>query len=174
MSGSNPRCGCEERSGIHVKKCEDSPFSIILHRIVPALAVTTDLVIPARELRWKAVRSSGPGGQNVNKVATKVELRFLLNESLTLSDSVKARLRRQVAGNLDSEGRVVITCQTARSQRQNLEQAQAMLVAAIQRALIVPRSRRKTKPTSSSRVARLHDKRHTAEKKQARRRSAED
>jgi len=141
---------------------------------VLALQVTPNLVIPAHDLRWKAVRSSGPGGQNVNKVATKVELRFLLKESLALSDSVKARLRRLIAGNLDSEGRVVITCQTARSQKQNLEQARATLVAAIQGALIVPLRRRKTKPTASSRVARLRDKRHVAEKKQARRHSTED
>jgi ribosome-associated protein len=141
---------------------------------VEDLEVTPNLVIPAGELRWRAVRASGPGGQNVNKVSTKVELRFSLNESPSLADSVKARLRRLVAGSLDAEGKVVITCQTARTQRQNLEQARELLTEYVRKALVVPRKRRPTKPSKASRAARLRDKRHTAGKKQARRVRSDD
>jgi len=120
------------------------------------------------------VRASGPGGQNVNKVSTKVELRFELNESEALDDSVKVRLRRLARGSLDAEGRIVITCQTARTQKQNLEQARSLLAETIQRALVVPRKRRKTKPSAASRASRMRDKRHIAEKKQARRATSDD
>jgi len=141
---------------------------------VQALLVTSSLSIPANELRWRAVRASGPGGQNVNKVSTKVELRFELNESEALDDSVKVRLRRLARGSLDAEGRIVITCQTARTQKQNLEQARSLLAETIQRALVVPRKRRKTKPSAASRASRMRDKRHIAEKKQARRATSDD
>ncbi len=141
---------------------------------VQSLLVTPSLSIPASDLRWRAVRASGPGGQNVNKVSTKVELRFELSESAAIEDSVKARLRRLARGNLDAEGRVVITCQTARTQKQNLEQARSLLVEYIRSALVVPRKRRKTKPSAASRASRMRDKRHNAEKKQARRASSDD
>jgi ribosome-associated protein len=141
---------------------------------VQSLQVTPSLRIPAGDLRWRAVRASGPGGQNVNKVSTKVELRFELNESAALEDSVKARLRRLARGNLDADGRIVITSQTARTQRQNLEHARALLVQYIQNALVVPRKRRKTKPSAASRASRMRDKRHNAEKKQARRTASDD
>ena len=106
--------------------------------------------------------------------ATKVELRFNLPESQSLTDSVKSRLRRLVAGSLDAEGKVVVTCQTTRTQRQNLEHARALLVEYIQSALVVPRTRRKTKPSSGARAARLRDKLHTSKKKQARRLLSDD
>jgi ribosome-associated protein len=141
---------------------------------VQSLPVTPSLSIPASELRWRAVRASGPGGQNVNKVSTKVELRFELNESAALEDSVKARLRRLARGNLDAEGRIVITCQIARTQKQNLEHARSLLAKYIQSALVVPRKRRKTKPSAASRASRVRDKRHNAEKKQARRAPRDD
>ena len=78
-----------------------------------ALATPT-LTIPAAELVWTAVRSSGPGGQNVNRVSTKVELRFDFETCAVLSGPVKARLGRIAAGRLDAEGRIVITSQATR------------------------------------------------------------
>lgn len=165
---------CKEQPSNHVKNCEGPRIRDNLTAIVQDLPVTTNLTIPAAELRWRAVRASGPGGQNVNKVATKVELRFDLFQSQSLADSVKSRLRRLVFGSLDAEGKVVITCQTARTQRQNLEQARALLVEYIQKALVVPRKRRKTKPSAASRAARLRNKRHNSEKKQERRVKPDD
>jgi len=75
------------------------------------LPITQNIVVAARDLSWKAVRASGPGGQNVNKVATKVELYFNLDESTGLSEATKTRLRRLAARNLNASGQLVITIQ---------------------------------------------------------------
>jgi ribosome-associated protein len=83
------------------------------------------ITIPERELEWTAVRASGPGGQNVNKVSSKVELRFDFEESEALSDAVKARLRALAQHRLDGEGRILITSQVTRNQPQNHGHAQA-------------------------------------------------
>ena len=134
-----------------------------------ALRVTPTLEIPAKDLAFRAVRSSGPGGQNVNKVATKVELRFNLQDCTVLSEATKARLRQMAARHIELDGQLVIACQVSRTQRQNLEQACAVLVQFIKRALVTPRKRKKTKPTAASKRARLDEKRRVSDKKQARR-----
>ncbi len=85
------------------------------------LFVTDALTLPSAELAWTAVRAGGPGGQNVNKVATKIELRFDLPGSVVLGAAVRARLATLARGRLDAEGRVLITCDETRSQLQNLE-----------------------------------------------------
>jgi len=141
---------------------------------VEDLLITEGLTLPAAELKWRAVRSSGPGGQNVNKVSTKVELRFDLAHSEVLSDAVKARLSRLAASYLDAGGCLVITSQSARSQRRNLEQALELLAGLVQRALVVPRKRKKTRPTAGSHHRRLQTKRLNSDKKQARRRVSEE
>jgi ribosome-associated protein len=141
---------------------------------VQDLVVTPELTIPASDLKWRAVRSSGPGGQNVNKVATKVELRFDLAHSEAIPEPVRARLRRIAMTFLDAEGAVVITSQATRTQRQNLEQALENLGKLVQRALVVPRKRVKTKPTSGSRMRRLQGKHLQSEKKRTRRRVSEE
>lgn len=123
------------------------------------------LVVPAAELQWTAVRSGGPGGQNVNKVATKVELRFDLPGSTVLPAAVKARLRALCASRLDAEGRLVVTSQATRSQSDNLEDARSKLAALIRRALVPPKRRRPTRPTAGSKERRLGAKRQHAEKK---------
>jgi len=151
------------------------PFTLCFRlRHVKALPVTPELTVPASDLKWRAVRSSGPGGQNVNKVSTKVELRFDLAQSQVLTESVKTRLHRLAASYLDAAGGLVITSQATRTQSQNLAQALEILGGLIRKALILPRKRKKTKPTSGSRLRRLEGKHINSEKKQGRRRVSED
>lgn len=138
------------------------------------LEVTPELTIPATDLRWRAVRSSGPGGQNVNKVSTKVELHFDLAQTQVLAQSVKARLSHLATSYLEADGSIVVTSQVSRTQRQNLDQALNLLAELIRKALIVPRKRKKTKPTAASRVRRLQGKRIKAEKKRGRQRVSEE
>jgi ribosome-associated protein len=138
------------------------------------LPITPNIVIAARDLSWKAVRASGPGGQNVNKVATKVELCFNLAESTDLNESTKTRLRRLAARYIDANDQLLISSQTTRAQRQNLSLALDALAALIRLALVVPKKRRKTKPTRASKAARVRNKLHQAKKKQTRSRVVDD
>jgi ribosome-associated protein len=133
------------------------------------LVVSSTVTIPGSELVWKAVRSSGPGGQNVNRVSTKVELVFDVQASTALTAPVKARLARLAAGRTDAEGRLVLVSQATRSQAQNLEDARQKLAALIRAASVVPKRRRATRPTRASRERRLEAKRRTSEKKRDRR-----
>jgi ribosome-associated protein len=132
------------------------------------LTVTSSVVIPGDELVWTAVRSGGPGGQNVNKVATKVELRFDAERSGALAPSVKARLLARAAGRLDAAGRVLIVADETRSQSQNLELARERLAALVRAALVPPKKRKKTRPTRASKERRLEHKRQVGEKKRSR------
>ncbi|HLV66822.1 MAG TPA: alternative ribosome rescue aminoacyl-tRNA hydrolase ArfB [Polyangiaceae bacterium] len=133
------------------------------------LVVTRTLTIPAAELEWTAVRSGGPGGQNVNKVATKVELRFDPARSAVLPAPVVSRLQRLAAARLDSSGRIVVTADETRSQRQNLELARERLAALVRAALVIPKRRRPTRPTAASERKRLDQKRKVSAKKRERR-----
>jgi ribosome-associated protein len=126
------------------------------------------VVIPADELRWTAVRSAGPGGQNVNKVASKVDLRFDLEGSRVLTESMKQRLRVLAASRLDATGRIAIVSQSARSQARNLELARERLAELVRAALLPPKPRRKTKPSKAAKRRRLGDKRQVSEKKAGR------
>ncbi len=132
------------------------------------------LTIPQRELEWTAVRSSGPGGQNVNKVSSKVELRFDFEASDSLSDSVKARLRALAQHRLDGEGRILITSQVTRNQPQNLADARNRLADLIAKAMVTPKRRRPTRPSKAAKRARLNDKRVNSKKKQSRARKTSD
>ena len=129
------------------------------------LVVTKRITIPARDLHWTAVRASGPGGQNVNKVATKVVLRFDLEGTAALSPAVKARIVAREGGRLDADGHLVITVQVTRSQSQNLEQARQALAAIIRPALVPAKRRRPTKPGRGAVERRLSSKRRTADTK---------
>jgi ribosome-associated protein len=135
--------------------------------------VGTQLVIPVRDLEWRAVRSSGPGGQNVNKVSSKVELRFDLPGCEVIWPAAKARLMQLARNRLDAEGRVLITSQKTRDQLQNLSDAREKLAALIASALVAPVFRKPTKPTRGSKLRRLEGKKHQASKKQARGRVGE-
>jgi ribosome-associated protein len=139
-----------------------------------ALPINSQLVIPARLLHWTAVRSSGPGGQNVNKVASKVDLRFDIAALEGMHPAAKARLYALCRNKLDADGHVVITSQRTRDQLQNLEDARDKLATLIKAALIAPRPRRPTKPTYGSKLRRLEGKSRTKQKKQSRGRVGSD
>jgi len=135
---------------------------------VADLVVSPAVVIPDAELAWTAARSSGPGGQNVNKVASKVELRFDFAASGALSAPVKARLRALATSRLDAEGRILVTSQLTRDQSRNLEDARQKLAELIRAALVVPKRRRKTQPSRAAKQRRLNEKKRQSEKKQSR------
>ena len=138
------------------------------------LQIHPGLVIPGRELVWTASRSGGPGGQNVNKVATKVELRFDVAASSVLRDAVKARLLAIGASRLDASGRLIVVSDETRSQGRNLELARARLADLVRAALVAPKRRRKTRPSAASRRERIVRKRKAGEKKRDRRTRWED
>jgi ribosome-associated protein len=133
------------------------------------LEIGPAVTIPAADLRVRAVRASGPGGQNVNKVASKVELRFDLPGTRAFADDVKARLRALARGRLDADGWLVVVSQATRDQPHNLEDARAKLAELVARALVPPRPRRATRPTAASRERRLRDKQRRGRKKADRR-----
>ncbi len=138
------------------------------------LVVSDTCVIPASDLTWEASRSSGPGGQNVNKVASKIELRFDLPGSRALSAEVKERLRALAKGRLDGDGKVLIISQLTRDQGRNLDDALDKLRVLIQRALVRPTPRRPTRPTRASKERRLTEKRQQSQRKQHRSGRADD
>jgi ribosome-associated protein len=132
------------------------------------LEIKPGLTLPAADLAVAAVRSSGPGGQNVNKVASKIELRFDLAGTAALDGAVKERLRALTRNRLDAEGRILIVSQKTRDQQKNLEDAREKLKALVLEALTPPKPRRPTRPGRGAVERRLSEKREAAERKRRR------
>jgi ribosome-associated protein len=138
------------------------------------LRVNDQIAIRRGELRFSFVRSSGPGGQNVNKVASKAVLHWNVAESGALSDEVRGRLLSRERRRINDRGELVLTSQRYRDQPKNIDDCLEKLKALILAAAKRPRPRKKTRPTRSSREARLSEKRVVADKKRRRQRPSED
>ena len=138
------------------------------------LQIGGGVTVPAAAIEATASRSGGPGGQNVNKVASKVLLRVDLDRISGLPPDARARLVLLAGARLDAEGSLLVSSQRFRDQPRNLEDAQEKLRALIARSLEQPKKRRATRPSKSAREARLEHKRRDASKKRARRGRPED
>ena len=136
---------------------------------MPDLPITDRLIIPAAEIDVGFARSGGPGGQNVNKVATKVELRWNLAESAVLSEADRAWLMAQLESRLTSAGELVVTSDRNRNQARNRDDATAKLIEIVRTALVRPRKRRPTRAGRGAIERRLRNKKKNARKKQERR-----
>jgi len=139
-----------------------------------ALSVTSTVVVPAAAQSVKAVRSSGPGGQNVNKVASKIELRVDLALIEGLSEAARRRLEAATATRRDASGRLLVTSQLTRDQPRNLEDAREKVRRLVAAALVAPRKRRPTAPSRAARERRLGAKKRQGERKRGRRAGAFD
>lgn len=124
------------------------------------MRVTDKLTIDERELEERFIRSSGPGGQNVNKVSTAVELRFDVRHSGSLTMAVRDRLVTLAGRRITDEGVLIIRAERFRTQERNREDARARLADLIRQALIVPKRRVATKPTRASKTRRVDSKVH--------------
>ncbi len=136
---------------------------------MPAMIeITPTISLDERELTFTFIRASGPGGQNVNKVATAAQLRFDVRNSPSLPEEVKARLLKLAGKRMTQEGILVIEAKRYRTQEQNREDALQRFSALIQKALEKPKSRRATRPSAAARARRIESKKRRAEIKRTR------
>ncbi|MGH8317979.1 MAG: alternative ribosome rescue aminoacyl-tRNA hydrolase ArfB [Steroidobacteraceae bacterium] len=122
------------------------------------LHITPDISLPDEDFTWSFVRASGPGGQNVNKVASAAQLRFDLAGTMSLEPAVKARLRSLAGRRVTEDGALVIIARNQRTQEGNRREALERLTQLVRRALVVPKVRRATRPTRASQERRLEGK----------------
>jgi ribosome-associated protein len=132
---------------------------------IPMIRINSYIAIEEDDLRWDFVRSGGPGGQNVNKVATAVQLRFDVTGCASLPLEIKERLIRLAGKRMTTEGVLIIKAQRFRSQERNRTDALERLLEIITEAARKPRHRIRTRPSTSSRIARLESKHKMAAKK---------
>ncbi|HEY9857825.1 MAG TPA: alternative ribosome rescue aminoacyl-tRNA hydrolase ArfB [Stenomitos sp.] len=132
------------------------------------LHITAGIWIPDTAIAFRAIRSAGPGGQNVNKVASKVELRVDVSQIVGLSEAARARLRDLAGKRLLETGELLVTASETRNQLENRQIAEAKIVSLVQQALVAPKARRATKPTKASKERRLTAKQGRSERKQSR------
>ena len=130
--------------------------------------IADGIQIPDEELHFSYARSGGPGGQNVNKVASKAILHWSLDANTTLSPDVKDRLRRHHKNRLTNDGFLVLQSQKSRDQGTNVDDCRDKLRQMVLQALTPPKPRKATRPTKGSRLRRLKAKRHQAERKAGR------
>lgn len=138
------------------------------------IQVTPSVVIPESEISERFVRASGPGGQNVNKVATAVELRFDPSRSAALPSEARERLRVLAGSRMTADGVLVIDARRHRTQGQNREDARERLAELIRLALVKPRRRRRTKPGKAAVERRIDSKKRRSDTKRARGRVGDD
>jgi len=134
------------------------------------ISVSRSIRIPEREVQLRFIQASGPGGQNVNKVASAVELRFDVRHTRALTEEVRDRLILHAGKRLNSAGVLIIQARRFRSQERNRQDALERLVRLVRRAALRQKIRRRTKPTRASRERRLESKKRRASTKQHRRR----
>jgi ribosome-associated protein len=138
------------------------------------LAVNDSLWIPRAELVYRATRSGGPGGQHVNTSSTRIELAWNVGASPSLDDEQRARILEKLANRINSEGVLLLSSSEHRSQLKNKEAATARLAELVREALVVPKSRRKTRPSRASREERLRSKQHRSSVKRLRKKPLDD
>jgi ribosome-associated protein len=138
------------------------------------LEISPHIRIPETEFAWSFTRSSGPGGQNVNKVASKAELRWPVAASPSVPDDVKARLLQQQRRRITAAGELVLSSQRYRDQPRNREDCLEKLRALVLQATRVPKRRKATRPSRGAKEARLREKRHRASTKRVRRQPADE
>jgi len=132
------------------------------------IRISTGLSIDEKELAFDYVRSSGPGGQNINKVSTAVQLRFNVIQSNSLPDEVKKRFSAIFVNRVTEKGEIVIEAKRFRTQAKNREDAIQRLIVLLQKAAVKPKNRKKTKPSISASAARINSKKRRGDIKRTR------
>jgi ribosome-associated protein len=138
------------------------------------LEITPSIVIGDDELEWKFIRASGPGGQNVNKVSSAVQLRFLLPLNTSLPVAARNRLRAIGGQKLNDDGTILIRARSERSQEQNRRDALDRLASLLRAAMVEPKIRKKTRPTKASKERRIETKKRRSTTKSGRGRQGWD
>jgi len=133
------------------------------------IRINDNLAVPRTELTYRATRAGGPGGQHVNTSSTRIELTWNVDASAVLSDEQRARIREKLASRIDANGNLRVVASVHRSQAQNRDEATRRFATMLERALRVPKPRRKTKRPRAANEARLEEKKKRSERKKQRR-----